>query len=121
MELRKVFPGIEFFGQDDKAKMPVGDKVPIATGVRPGKLKGMAPVNGINPMLAMDHDFHSANIITSVALRCNIPDEVSGLFFVGDDETGFGQIFVTLRDATFDGSNVFDHCAQLVDIIKKNG
>ena len=83
VELRKVFPSIEFFGQDDKAKMHVGDKVPIATGVRPGKLKGMAPVNGINPMLAIDHDFHNANIITSVALRCNIPDDVSGSFFCG--------------------------------------
>ena len=121
VELRKVFPGIEFFGQDDKAKMPVGDTVPIATGVRPGNRKGMAPVDGNNPMAAMDHDFHSVNIITSVALHCNIPDEVSGTFFVGHDETGFRQIFVTLRDATFDGSNVFDHCAKLVDIIKKNG
>ena len=69
----------------------------------------------------MDHDFHNSNIITSVTLRCNIPDEVAGSFFVGDEETGEGQIFVTLRDATFDPSNVFDHCAQLVDILKDNG
>lgn len=33
IELRKVYPGVEFFGQDDKAKIPVGDKVPIATGL----------------------------------------------------------------------------------------
>ena len=66
----------------------------------------------------MDHDFHYANIIPSVALRCHIPAEVSGSFFIGGDD-GIGQIFVTLRDATFDPSEVFDHCAQLIDCLRR--
>ena len=120
VELRKVYPGVEFFGQDDKAKVAVGDKVHVASGVRPGKVKGIVPADEPNPLLAMDHDFHNANIIPSVTLRCNIPDCISGSFFVGDEETGEGQIFVTLRDATFDGSKVMDHCAQLVDIMRSH-
>mmetsp|Transcript_30445 Transcript_30445/g.69473 ORF Transcript_30445/g.69473 Transcript_30445/m.69473 type:complete len:957 (+) Transcript_30445:1194-4064(+) len=121
IELRKNYSGIEFFGQDDKAKIPVGDKVPVATGVRPGKLKGFAPVDGPNPMGAMDHDFHNSNIIPSVELRCNIPNDISGSFFLGDKESGFGQIFVSLKDATFEPSNIFDHCASLISTTRKIG
>ena len=121
IEFRKVYPGIEFFGQDDKAKIPVGDSIHVGTGVRPGNLKVLAPVNESNPSSAGDHDFHIGSIIPSVTLRCHIPEKIGGSFFVGDEETGTGQIFVTLRDAVFDPSNVFDHCAQLIDIIKKQG
>ncbi|EJK54612.1 hypothetical protein THAOC_25742, partial [Thalassiosira oceanica] len=69
IELRKVYPGIEFFGQDDKAKIPVGDSVPVATGVRPGKLKGIAPVDEPNPMSAMDHDFHLGSMGTAMEVE----------------------------------------------------
>ena len=37
------------------------------------------------------------------------------MFFIGDDEDGYGQIFVTLCDSV---SEVFDHCAQVVDTLK---
>ena len=69
----------------------------------------------------MYHDFHYANIIPSVTLRCNIPSEISGSFFIGDDGTGFGQIFVTLQDAVFNPSTITDHCAQLVETLWKKG
>ena len=41
---------------------------------------------------------------------------MSGSFSIGDDD-GIGQIFVTVRDAIFDPSNVFDHCAQLINTL----
>ena len=115
VELKKTYDGVEFFGQDDKAKIAVGDKVAVSTGVRANN-KGIVAVGEVLP--ALDHDFHVANIICSSTLRCNIPGEVSGSFFIGDDD-GIGQIFVTVRDAVFDPSNIFDHCAQLIDTLRK--
>ena len=109
--------GVKFFGQDDKAKIPCGDEVPISTGVRPSN-RGVVAEADNRGLVTMDHDFHLANLIPSVTLDCNIPSDLSGSFFIGDED-GNGQIFVTLKDATFDPSNVFDHCAQLVDTIRK--
>jgi len=119
VELKKKYDGVEFFGQDDKAKIAVGDKVAISTGVRANN-KGIVLVGDDDALRALDHDFHAANLIASATLRCNIPDEVSGSFFIGDDD-GVGQIFVTIRDAIFDPSNVFDHCAQLIDTLRRKG
>ena len=42
---------------------------------------------------------------------------MSGSFLIGENESGYGQLFVTLRDAVFDPSKVFDHCAQLIDTL----
>ena len=69
--------GLSFFGQDDKAKIAVGDKEAVSTGVRANN-KGIVAVG--ESLLALDHDFHAANIVTSSTLRCNIPNEVSGSF-----------------------------------------
>ena len=71
----------------------------------------------------MDHDFHIGNVTPSVTLLANIPDTIAGSFFIGneDGEGGDGQIFVTLRDSIFDPSEVFDHCAQLIDVLKRAG
>ena len=52
-------------------------------------------MNDSEAMKAMDHDFHVGNIVPSVTLRCNIPEDVSESFFIGDED-GYGQIFVTL-------------------------
>ena len=120
VQLKKEYDGVEFFGQDDKAKIPCGDKVPVvSTGVRANN-KGIESTGG-QPLRAMDHDFHCSNGIAAVTLRCNIPKDVTGSFFIGSDEDGYGQIFVTLRDATFDPSQVFDHCAQLIDCLRRKG
>ncbi|KAL7566099.1 hypothetical protein ACA910_003874 [Epithemia clementina (nom. ined.)] len=102
---------VELICQDDKAKIPVGDKVPISTGVRQ---KGNAIVGcDASQPLAMDHDFHYANITPSVTLFCNKPHDMSGLFFGGGKENGHGEIYVTLSDSTFESSNPFSHFAQL--------
>ena len=118
IELRLLTKLVEFFGQDDKAKIPVGDRVAVSTGVR-RSATSIVPVEGGQEMLrAMDHDFGYGNLTPSVTLRCNIPNDMSGSFFSGGVD-GFGQIFVTLRDSIFDGSTVFDHCAQLCDTLER--
>jgi hypothetical protein len=64
IELRKEYPGVEFFGQDDKAKLAVGDEVAISTGVRSNKKSIVA-----TRLHAMDYDFHYANTIPLVTLH----------------------------------------------------
>lgn len=104
-------PGsIVFFGQDDKARIPVGNDVAVSTNVR-SRTRAIVPL-GAQPSAA-DHDFGYANIIPSVTLKCNIPDSMEGSFFGGGDD-GDGEMEVVLRDGTFDESDVFDHCAQLL-------
>ncbi|KAL7547981.1 hypothetical protein ACHAWF_011257 [Thalassiosira exigua] len=110
------YDGVEFFGQDDKAKILIGDKVPVSTGVRANNT-GIVSVNDESGLKALDHDFHVGNMIAAATLRGNIPEDMSGSFFIGDEERGTGQIFVTLRCAIFNPSEIFDHCAQLIDAI----
>ena len=43
---------------------------------------------------------------------------MSGSFFCGDEVEGYGEIFVTLRNAIFDPSRVFDHADQLIDTMQ---
>ena len=106
-----------FVGQDDKAKIPVGDSVPVSTNARI-KTKAIVPANEqLNTNKAADHDWSHASVIPSVTLLGNMPSECDGSFFSGGVE-GTGQIHVALRDATFQPSDVFDHCAQLFSTIK---
>lgn len=93
---------VEFFGQDDKEMIPCGDAIPISTGVRANN-KGILSIKDKKGLKAMDYDFHYANTIPSVTLRCNLPSDISGSLFIGDED-GIGKIFVTLRDAMFDPS-----------------
>jgi hypothetical protein len=54
-----------------------------------------------------------ANIVpSSVTLHLNNPDSMSGLFYGGGAD-GTGKVEVVLWDAVFDGSNMFNHMAQL--------
>ena len=107
---------VKFAGQDDKAKVPVGDIVPVSTKVHI-KQKAIVPADDSDNMnKAADHDWSKANIIPSVTLLGNIPQEYDGSFYSGGED-GNGEIHVVLRDATFDASDVFDHSAQLYDIL----
>ena len=109
---------VKFVGQDDKAKVPIGDVfVPISTGVR-NKQKAIVPADPkLNHNFAADHDWRNASLIPSVLLLGNIPNDYDGSFYSGGVE-GEGEIHVTLRDATFDASDVFDHCATLYETLK---
>ena len=66
IQLRKIYSGAEFFSQDNKAKIPVGDTVQVSTGVRPTNT-AIVNAEGGAPAAA-DHDFHLTNIIAPVTL-----------------------------------------------------
>jgi hypothetical protein len=102
---------VRFAGQDDKCKVPVGDVVHVSSNVRPNT-KAIVPTG--ESVKAADHDWKCANIIPSVLHLGNIPDDMSGSFFGGGHDTGTGELEVVLKDATFDASDVFSHCAQLL-------
>eukprot|EP00957_Ditylum_brightwellii_P070117 5325353-Ditylum_brightwellii.AAC.1 len=59
-----------------------------------------------------DHYWPFANIVPSVVLLGNTPDETNGSFYSGGDG-GDGEIHVVLHYAMYDPSDVFGHCAQL--------
>jgi hypothetical protein len=100
-----------FAGQDDKCKVPVGDVVHVSSDVRPNT-KAIVPTG--ESVKAADHDWKRANIIPSVLHLGTIPDYMSGSFFGGGHSTGTGELKVVLKDATFDASDVFSHCVQLL-------
>jgi hypothetical protein len=91
--------------------MPVGDVVHVSSNVRPNT-KAIVPAG--ESVKAAGHDWKCANIIPSVLHLGNIPDDMSGSFFGGGHSTGTGELEVVLKDATFDASDVFSHCAQLL-------
>ena len=105
---------VKFSDQDDKAKMPVGDFVSVSSGVHI-KHKVIVPVAD-NVNMAAEYDWSKANIIPSVTLLGNIPDSYDGSFY-GRGKDGDNRIYVVLRDATFDASDVFAHSAQLSHIL----
>ena len=69
--------------------------------------------DSLNQNKACDHDFACSNVIPSVTLFVNMPDEIDGSFFNGGAD-GDGENRVVLRDAVFYPSNVCRHSAQLV-------
>ena len=103
VELKKKYAGVEFFGRDDKAKIAVGDKVAVSTVVCTNN-KGIALVGDDVALLALDHDFQAANIVFSSTLRCNIQNEVSGSFFIRDDDAISMGVESALSNLPF-GSN----------------
>jgi hypothetical protein len=67
VELRHVCDEVEFFGQDDKAKVLVGDAIPVSTGVQTNNT-GIVPAGDNSLLQALDHDFYVGNITLSVTL-----------------------------------------------------
>jgi hypothetical protein len=98
VELKQTYDDLECIGQAEKANIVVGDKVAVSICVHANN-KGIVTGGGALP--ALKYDFHTANIICSSTLQCNISVEVSGSVFVGDDD-GVGKIFVFVRDAIVD-------------------
>ena len=97
---------------DDKATVPVGEpEQPQSTGVR-GHNRSLALVDG--PALsALDHDFHLAGIIPSVAFVLDIPSNALDSFFNG-------SVFVTCKDKIFEQSSPHRHAAELARILENH-
>ena len=93
----------------DKATVPVEEPgKPQAAGVRSHN-RSLVPVDG--PVLsAMDHDFHLAGIIPSVAFILDISGDPTDSFFNG-------HVFVTCKDKIFEQSSPFRHGAELGRIL----
>ena len=99
---------------DDKAIIPVGEpQCPVSTGVR-GHNRSMV-VGGtlMNQLKALDHDFHVAGIVPSVAFFPEVPSHARDSFFSG-------SVFVTLKDKVLQPSHAMRHTAELTKIIKSN-
>ena len=67
----------------------------MSTGVRPGSTRTSIVAEGDEGRLAaMDHDFHYGSLVPSVLLRCNIPSDISGSFFVGTKKQELVKYFL---------------------------
>ena len=107
---------IAVFGQDDKAKAPVGRNVAVCA-TRSQSLRAIVKDGDIPS--AADHDWHSENIIPSVTLRMNISNNAGNSLYSGGKD-GSGCIYVSLHDATFDPSNCLKHSANLFRVLRSS-
>lgn len=97
---------------DDKAIVPVREpQQPVSTGVR-GHNRSLV-VGSSSTMMALDHDFHVAGIVPSVAFFPHIPSEARDSFFSG-------PVFVTLKDKVLQPSHAMRHATELSKIVKSN-
>ena len=97
---------------DDKAIVPVGEpQLPVSTGVRGHNRSLVLGTSGT--LKALDHNFHVAGIVPSVAFFPRIPSESRDSFFSG-------PVYVTLKDKVLQPSNAMHHATELNKIIKSN-
>ena len=69
------------FFVDDKATVPVGEpERPVSTNVR---AHGVALVPGDKILGAFDHDFHICDLVPSVVLKSDVPDNVNDSLYKG--------------------------------------
>jgi hypothetical protein len=96
---------------DDKAIVPVGEPhLPVSTRVR-GHNRSL--VVGASTPNALDHDFHVAGIVPSVAFFPRIPSNSCDSFFSG-------PVYVTLKDEVLQSSHAMRHATELNKIGKSN-
>ena len=89
---------------DDKAIIPVGEPaLPISNVRRHGK----SITVGGNDLMALDHDFHVAGMVPSVALFVDIPTNAEESFYTG-------CLNVKVKDKIFQPSSPMRHGAELL-------
>ena len=73
--------------------------------------RGKEVLVGINLKFTVgDHDFTKAKFTPSVALVCDIPQDISESFFKG-------KVYVTIKDTVFQASSPKRHTAELKKIL----
>ncbi|CAB4398618.1 unnamed protein product [Rhizophagus irregularis] len=97
-----------FISADDKHKVPIGESVPVSTGVRNRRL--LSTQN--NDLNASDHDFTKLSLTPSVIFFVSIPSNISGGFYNG-------QVFVSFKDTVFEPSSAIRHATEFQDAIHK--
>ena len=96
---------------DDKAIIPVGEPdCPISSGVR-GHNRSLVVGSALQQLKALDHDFHLAGVVPSVAFFPNIPKESRDSFYSG-------SVFVTLKDKVLQPSHALRHSVELSNIVQ---
>lgn len=97
---------------DDKAVIPVGEpNHAVTSGVRAHN-QSLGLASG-QPMVALDHDWKVAGVVSSVNLFNDIPEKVDQSFFGG-------KVFTTVKDRIFEKSSPMRHAAELTDQIRNN-
>ena len=67
---------------DDKAIIPVGEpECPVSTGVRGHNRSMVISSTSVKELQALDHDFHVAGVVPSVAFFPNIPTHAKDSFW----------------------------------------
>ncbi|CAB4391120.1 unnamed protein product [Rhizophagus irregularis] len=97
-----------FISADDKHKVPIGESVPVSTGVR--NRQSLSTQN--NDLNASDHDFTKLSFTPSVIFFVSIPSNISGGFYNG-------QVFVSFKDTVFEPSSAIRHATEFQDAIHK--
>ncbi|PKY34602.1 hypothetical protein RhiirB3_499282, partial [Rhizophagus irregularis] len=95
-----------FILADDKHKVPIGEGVPVSTGVRNKKTLALAE----GEITAADHDFTKLSLTPSVTLFINIPCDISESFYDG-------KVCVSFKDAVFQPSSALRHSTEFFNLI----
>uniref|UniRef100_U9UBY5 Uncharacterized protein n=1 Tax=Rhizophagus irregularis (strain DAOM 181602 / DAOM 197198 / MUCL 43194) TaxID=747089 RepID=U9UBY5_RHIID len=95
-----------FISADDKHKVPIGEDVPVSTGVR--NKKTLAPAEG--EITAADHDFTKLSLTPSITLFINIPNDISESFY---DE----KVYACFKDAIFQPSSTLRHSTEFFNLM----
>lgn len=96
-----------FISADDKHKVPIGEDVPVSTGVR--NKKTLAPAEG--EISAADHDFTKLSLTPSVTLFVDIPNNISESFYDG-------KVYVCYKDTVFQPSSALRHSTEFFNLVK---
>ncbi|PKY33662.1 hypothetical protein RhiirB3_452741, partial [Rhizophagus irregularis] len=91
---------------DDKHKVPIGEDVPVSTGVR--NHRSLTTQN--NDLNASDHDFTKLSLTPSVIFFISISSDISGGFYSG-------QVFVSFKDTVFEPSSAIRHATEFHNAI----
>ncbi|PKC15019.1 hypothetical protein RhiirA5_408735 [Rhizophagus irregularis] len=95
-----------FISADDKHKVPIGEDVPVSTGVR--NCRSLTTQK--NDLNASDHDFTKLSLTPSVIFFVSIPSDISGGFYSG-------QVFVSFKDTVFEPSSAIRHATEFHNAI----
>ena len=97
-----------FISADDKHKVPIGEDVPVSTGVR--NKKTLAPAEG--EITAADHDFTKLSLTPSITLFINIPNDISESFYDG-------KVYACFKDAVFQPSSALRHSTEFFNLMSR--
>ncbi|CAB4401187.1 unnamed protein product [Rhizophagus irregularis] len=97
-----------FISANDKHKVPIGEDVPVSTGVH--NKKTLAPAEG--EITVSDHDFTKLSLTPFVTLFINIPCNISESFYDG-------KVYVCYKDAVFQPSSALRHSTEYFNLINR--